>query len=169
MVGVAVLFAHSIAGNLVVGSLSSTASVEPAVSATWSIGTSLLVDTAQGLIFYGIFIVIGAWLAGPTGIAREVRHAIAPILERRAVAYLVMALILIVLFWWAPTQGFHRLPISLLLIALFVFGFEVLRRQAVREFPDQTWERGTERWRQSGRNLVTRRRGRGDQSPPSAQ
>ena len=47
------------------------------------------------------------------------------------------------LFWWAPTEGFKRLPISLLIIALFVVGFEFLRRQAVREFPDETWEQGS--------------------------
>ena len=60
------------------------------------------------------------------------------------------------LFWWAPTEGFRRLPISLLIIALFVVGFEFLRRQAVREFPDETWEQGSERWRDAGRSLVDR-------------
>ena len=65
----------------------------------------------------------------------------------RLVGYAVLLRSCCVLFWWAPTEGFKRLPISILIIALFVVGFEFLRRQAVREFPDETWEQGSERMR----------------------
>src|SRR6266545_77132 len=44
LVGVAVLVARSLAGDVVVSSLSSTEAVQPAVSSTWEIGTSLLAD-----------------------------------------------------------------------------------------------------------------------------
>jgi hypothetical protein len=144
-VGVAVLVARSLAGDAVVDSLSSTEAVQPAVSSTWEIGTSLLADQGGAAIFYGLVILIGAWLAGPRGIARDARRAIAPVLERRGIAYASLALILLLLFWWSPTPGFERLPTALLLIALFVVGLEFLRHQAIRDFPEQTWESASER------------------------
>ena len=52
--------------------------------------------------------------------------------------------------------GFERLPTSILLVALFVVGLEFLRGQAIKDFPDQTWEAGTARWQESGRSLFRR-------------
>jgi hypothetical protein len=161
-VGLGVLVVRGLAGGAVVDSLASTASVEPAVEATWSIGTSLLAAGGGAMLFYGIVIVIGAWLAGPSGLGRKARRAIAPILHQRWTAYAALALVLLLLFWWSPTPGFQRLPVALLLIALFVIGMEVLRRQAIREFPDQTLERGTESAQAAGRSLFDRRPGGGD-------
>jgi hypothetical protein len=155
-VGVAVLVVRSLAGDAVVNSLSSTEAVQPAVSSTWEIGTSLLADQGGAAIFYGLVILIGAWLAGPRGIARDARRAIAPVLERRVIAYGSLALILLLLFWWSPTPGFERLPTALLLIALFVAGLEFLRHQATRDFPEQTWEGASERWGESARRRLGR-------------
>lgn len=157
VVGVAVLFARSQAGNAVVVSLSSTEAVQPAVSSTWEIGTSLLAAQGSALVFYGLFILLGAWLAGPRGFARDARRAITPILERRAVAYSALLLILLLLFWWSPTPGFQRLPTALLLIVLFVVGLEFLRRQAIRDFPGETWEGASERWGDAARKRLARR------------
>jgi hypothetical protein len=162
VVGVAVLVARGLAGDAVVNSLSSTEAVQPAVSSTWEIGTSLLADQGGAMIFYGLIILIGAWLAGPRGIARDARRAITPVLQRRSVAYAALALILVLLFWWSPTPGFQRLPTALLLIALSIAGLEFLRHQAIRDFPEQTWERASERWGDAAR----RRFGRGDEGAP---
>jgi hypothetical protein len=156
-VGVAVLVVRGLAGNAVVNSLSSTEAVQPAVSSTWEIGTSLLSDQGGAAIFYGLVIVIGAWLAGPKGIARDVRRAITPVLERRGIAYAALALLLLLLFLWSPTPGFERLPTALLLIALFVVGLEFLRHQAIRDFPEQTWEGASERWGEAARRRLGRR------------
>jgi hypothetical protein len=145
-VGIAVLVARSLAGDVVVGALASTGAVEPAADSAWSIGTSLLNDQGGGMLFYGIFIVLGAWLAGPTGFARSARRAITPILERRAVAYSALALLIVLLFAWSPTPGFQRLPTALLMIVLLVVGLEFLRGKAVKDFPNETWEGATERW-----------------------
>jgi hypothetical protein len=157
VVGVAVLFARNLAGDAVVDSLSSTEAVKPAVSSTWEIGTSLLAAQGSGLIFYGLVILLGAWLAGPRGLARDARRAITPILERRPIAYSALLLILLVLFWWSPTPGFERLPTALLLIALLVVGLEFLRHQAIRDFPDETWEGASERWGEAARKRLGRR------------
>lgn len=165
-VGLAVALARSLAGDLVVDALASTASVEPAVQDTWEIGTSMLSDGAGAMVFYGIVIVIGAWLAGPTGIARAAREELAPLFSRRSTGYTVLVAFLLLLFWWAPTEGFRRLPISLLIIALFVVGFEFLRAQTLREFPAATWEAGSERWRARGRALRERWDRRGPHPGP---
>jgi hypothetical protein len=146
VVGILVLVVRTIAGNAIIDHLASTESVRPAVRATWEIGTSLLNAQGGATIFYGLFIVIGAWLAGPTGIGRRARRAITPILENRVVAYTALGLILLLLFLWSPTPGFQRLPTALLLIVLSIVGTEFLRRQAVTDFPNETWESGTERW-----------------------
>jgi hypothetical protein len=161
-VGVAVLLARGIAGNAVVGALASTAAAEPAVQDTWSIGTSLLADAGGSLIFYGIVILLGAWLAGPVGIAREARRLITPLLEQRRIAYASLALILLLLFWWSPTPGFERWPIAIVIIVLFVVGMEALRAQAVREFPHQTWESASGGLRERARSLLP---GHGDEPP----
>jgi len=156
VVGVAVLAARGLAGGAVTDSLASTASVEPAVEDTWSIGTSLLAAGGGGLVFYGIVILFGAWLAGPGGVARDARRAITPILERRSIAYAFLGLILVLLFWWSPTPGFERLPTSLILIALTVVALEVLRRQAIRDFPGESWEGASARWGASVRSRLGR-------------
>jgi hypothetical protein len=145
-IGIAVLAVRALAGDALVNSLADTEAVRPAVADTWSIGTSLLSAQGGAMIFYGLFIVLGAWLSGPMGFARSARRAITPILHRRVIAYFTLAIILIVLFWWSPTPGFERLPTALLLIALSVVGLEFLRHRAMTDFPDETWETGAERW-----------------------
>lgn len=158
LVGLAVIVSRNLAGDYIVNELSTTASVKPAVSDAWAISTSLLDAGGGAMVVYGIMIVLGAWLAGPGGVATSVRRAITPIMEQRPIGYGALLLILLLLFLWAPTEGFHRLPTALLIIALFVIGFEFLRRQAVREFPDETWEKGSERMRNAGQSLLDRRK-----------
>ena len=151
-IGIAILVARSLAGSAVVNAVATTEAVKPAANNAWSIGTSLLNDQGGAMIFYGLFIVIGSWLAGPMGFARSTRRAVAPILERRATAYFALAILLLLLFWWSPTPGFHRVPTALLLMALLVIGMEFLRRQAINDFPDETWETASQRWSSSLRS-----------------
>jgi hypothetical protein len=146
IVGILVLVVRNVAGNAIINHLATTESVRPAVRATWEIGTSLLNAQGGAAIFYGLFIVIGAWLAGPMGFARSARKAITPILENRVVGYSTLGIILLLLFIWSPTPGFQRIPTALLLIALSIVGLEFLRRQAVNDFPDEKWDGATERW-----------------------
>jgi hypothetical protein len=145
-IGIAVLVVRGLLGDAVVSSLAKTEAVKPAITNTWSIATSLLSAQGGASIFYGLFIVVGAWLSGDMGVARRARRAIAPILERRSIAYSALALLLVLLFWWSPTPGFQRLPTAILLIVLAVVGLEFLRAKAIKDFPDETWERGSERW-----------------------
>ena len=135
VVGVLVLFLRNRAGNLLTESLASTTSAEPAVDATWLIGTSQLKEIGQSLAIYGVLIFLAAWLAGPTRWARWIRARIAPYWQRPEIAFGVAAVLLLLFFWWGPTEATHRLVPSLLLIVLVALGTEALRRQIVREFP----------------------------------
>jgi Short C-terminal domain len=146
-IGIAVLVTRSVAGGFIVNSLAKTDAVRPAADAVWSIFTTLLRDQAVALIAYGVLIVAGAWLAGRTAAARELRRAMTPPLSHRAVGYSILAVIALLVFWWNPTQGTSRLIPSLFLIALLITGFEALRRQALVDFPEETWEVAAERWR----------------------
>lgn len=169
--GVLALLVREIAGDSVTAALAKTASVEPAVQASWDVGTSLLVTVAVSAIAFGILAVIGAWLAGRTAPALALRREAAPYFrERQAAAYGVAAAIWLALIAWAPIAAFRK-PFGILLFAvLFALGTEALRRQAIGEFPDE--EPG--RFGQRARELYDRRRGPGvarvgEELPPAVQ
>jgi hypothetical protein len=149
-IGIAVIAGRSLAGNYVVGALTTTAAVEPAASSAWDILTSLLEGIGVAMIGYGVVIVLSAWLAGPGAAARELRRTITPGLRERRIAYAALAALLLLVFWWAPTQGTQRLIPSLVLIALAIAGLEALRLQALRDFPNETWQPGGVRAALSG-------------------
>jgi hypothetical protein len=137
VIGGLVLLLHRVAGGLVTDSLSNVASSDVAVDHTWTIATSQLTDIASATVLYGIFIVIAAWLAGPTRLATGLRDGIAPWYRQPGYAYATTGVFLLLLFWWDPTPGTHRLLPSLLLIVLALLGTEFLRREVAREFPDR--------------------------------
>ena len=137
LIGALVLVVHRAAGNAIVESLSDVASADAAIDNVWTIGTSQLTEIAEAAVLYGVFIVIAAWLAGPTRLATAIREAVAPWYRQPRYAYGALAVGLILLFWWDPTQGTHRLVPSLVLIVLLAAGTEFLRRQVAREFPDR--------------------------------
>ena len=146
-IGIAVLVARSLAGSFVVNSLTATASSKDAADTTWQVITSMLRDGGLAMLGYGIAIVLAAWLAGPGGLATGARRSLAPLLHDRGLAYLSLAVIVAVIFWLSPTEGTSRLLPSLLLIGLLIAGTEVLRNQTLREFPNETLESASERWR----------------------
>lgn len=147
VIGIAALAIRGFAGDLIVESLAETAASEPAVNSTWTIGTELLAGVAWAMIGYGVALILGAWLAGPGEWARSGRRTITPVLRDRVIGYSVLFVIVLLVFWWAPTQGTQRLIPSIVLIALMIAGFETLRGQALRDFPDETFESLQDRWR----------------------
>jgi len=157
--GAAALVARSVAGDYLVDSLATTDSVKPAIEATWTIGTSLLVQAAWATVWYGVVIVLVAWLAGPTRLATSVRRLKAPFLREPRYAWGGLAVIVLLLIAWGPTPA-TRSPLPMLfLIALLALGVEALRRQTAREFPDATIDdtlntlRG---WSSSARRQISR-------------
>jgi hypothetical protein len=148
IIGIAALAVRGFSGDLLVDSLAETAASEPAVSSTWSIGTELLKGIAVAMIGYGIVMIVGAWLAGPGPLAQRARRTLTPVLRDRAIGYSVLLVIVLLVFWWAPTQGTQRLIPSIALILLMIAGLEALRAQALRDFPDETFETLQQRWRE---------------------
>jgi uncharacterized membrane protein (UPF0136 family) len=122
----------------VVDSLAKTDAARPAADAVWSIGTAMLHEIAQAGIVLGIPLVFAAWLAGPRRLAVDLRRAMAPTMrDRPGIAYAVVGVLVLLVLAWGPIPA-TRLPIPiLLLIILSALGTEVLRRQCVREFPDE--------------------------------
>ena len=157
--GVLALLLRAVAGNAVTGSLATTAAVEPAAEAAWEIGTSLLVTVAWSAIAFGVLLILGAWLAGPTAPAHTLRREAAPYFrERRGAAYAFAAGIWVLLIAWAPIAAFRK-PLGILVFAaLFALGTEVLRRQALGEFPHEQLRPLSERLATS---LPSRRQGVG--------
>lgn len=136
--GVLALVARSVAGGYVVDALATTEAVRPAVEATWTIGSSLLVEAATATVWYGVVIVLAAWLAGPTRLATAVRRLKAPFLREPRYAWGGLAAIVLLIVAWGPTPATRSLVPMLFLIAVLAIGVEVLRRQTAREFPDLT-------------------------------
>jgi hypothetical protein len=159
--GVLVLVLRHFGGSAVTGALAKSDSVKPAVDAVWSIATGLLVTVAVSALTFGILLVIGAWLAGPTRLATALRREAAPYLrDRVGPTYAVVALVFLALILWAPVVAFHKLIGLVLLAVLMVLGTEALRRQTVAEFPDATFGGFGERMRTS-----VPRRGAARQAP----
>jgi hypothetical protein len=134
--GIAALLARRVAGPSIVGALAPTAAIQSAAESAWRIETSLLVSIAGATIAYGVVAILGAWLGGPTAPAVATRRALAPYLRDTPRAYAALTLLVLLLLIWAPTQALRQPVTALVLIALIVAGFAVLRHQAAREFPD---------------------------------
>jgi hypothetical protein len=135
VIGLATLTVRKLLGTTLVDQLAATDSVKPAVNATYEIATQLLRTMAVASIAYGIVILLGALLAGPTRPATAIRRRIAPGLNDPMWASAGTALLILILVWWGPTPALHK-PIGILLIAvLLIIGVFALRRQTMREFP----------------------------------
>lgn len=145
LAGVGALVARAMAGGAVVDALVETESVRPAVEHTWDIATTLLEEAAGAAILYGLFIVLAAWLAGPTALALSTRRALAPYLREPRYAYGGFALIALLLIAWGPTPALRKPLTAAILIVLLAVGVEALRRLTAREHPDASIEEASRR------------------------
>ncbi|MCX6387018.1 MAG: hypothetical protein NTV40_10415 [Solirubrobacterales bacterium] len=143
-VGIAVIvaalivkIARGVIGDQVVSTLSSSASMEPTVRATWTIGTSLLAEISSNAIYLAIPLLIAAWLGGRSRPAKALRHSAAPYMrDQPAVAWGVLGAV-VVLFFVIVDTPLTRSPFPVLgIIALFIFGMYLLMRETAHEFPD---------------------------------
>jgi hypothetical protein len=147
--GAGALAAASVLGDTVVSSLARTEAAVPAIEETWAISTTLLRQAAGSTIAYGVVMLAGAVLAGPSLAATAIRRTAAPVLRAPTVAYGALAVVLaVVVVWWAPTPAARNPALALLLCALIALGFEGLRRQTAREFPDADFGAAKQRTRE---------------------
>lgn len=138
--GLITLVVRGVTGAAAIGSMDLAPSIEPVARSVWEVGTSLLQSSAFALIGYGVVILLGAWLAGPSRTATRVRHGMAPVLRERRYTYAALAVILVLVFWWNPTPGTERILPSLILIALAVAGLEALRAASLGDVSPERWE-----------------------------
>jgi hypothetical protein len=147
--GALCLAAISLLGDEVVSSVAREEAGEPAVREAWEIATTLLREIAVSTIGYGVLMLVGAVLAGPTVVATAIRRALAPYLREPALAYGVLALLLAAgILWWAPTPATRNPVTALVLVVLIAAGFEGLRRRTAREFPDANRHDAEQRMRE---------------------
>jgi hypothetical protein len=159
LAGIGALAVRSLAGDAVVDALASTAAVQPAAEATWSISTSLMVEAASAAIVYGVVVIVAAWLAGPTTLATATRRTLAPYLREPRLAYGALAVIVLLLLAWGPTPALRRAVPALVLVALLALGVEMLRRQVAREFPAASREDSLARIRERAARIGNWTRG----------
>jgi hypothetical protein len=152
--GAAALLVQDQAGQALVNALAETAAVEPAIAATWTISTTLLVEAASATIGYGVFMVLAAWIAGPSRPTVAIRRAVAPYASHPGIAYATLAVLVLLLLWWAPTPALRDPALALILIALLAVAWEALRRQIGREHPDADMAEANERMRERARRAA---------------
>ncbi len=137
IVGVLLLLVRRVVGNQIVGSLVNAQSDKTAARHAWLIGSSLLAAVAWAIVFYGIVILISAWIAGRTRPAVAVRRWLAPALAGHLGVVVTCAIFLyLMLILWGPTAALQQWWGILLAAAFFSLGFWALRRETLREFPN---------------------------------
>ncbi|MBV8958576.1 MAG: hypothetical protein JO087_07395, partial [Actinobacteria bacterium] len=135
--GVVGLLGRSILESQITSSLTNDTALRPAIRATIGIGTELLSQVSGAVIAIAAALIVAAWFAGPAGIARTTRQAITPFLRDRPVATYATTLgMLLLIFVVNPIPATGKLAGIIVFTLLALIGTEVLRRQAMREFPD---------------------------------
>jgi hypothetical protein len=135
VIGLLLLVIRQAAGNYVVNALTSgEGNIRDAAHSSWLIGTTLLAEVAWAAVLYGVVVVAGAWLAGPSRIATAARARVAPTLaDRPGLAWAAVGAAYLLVVWWGPTPALRQWPGVLVLGALAAIGFELLRRLIVAE------------------------------------
>jgi hypothetical protein len=134
IIGILLLVVRRAVGNYIVDALTSGESLRDAVDSTWFIGTSLLSEVAWALVIYGLVILIGTWLAGPSRYATRFRAFIGPTLrDRPGLVWGALAVVYLLVALWAPVPALRNWVGIILLGALVALGFEAFRRVVVGE------------------------------------
>jgi hypothetical protein len=137
--GILLLVIRRVAGNYVVDQLTSGGDIRAAGHSAWLIGTTLLAEIGWAGVLYGLVVVAGTFLAGPSTAAVEVRARIAPLVAARpGLTWTTLGGVFLLVVWWGPTPALRRPLGVLLLAALLAVGFEALRRIVVSEYLHRT-------------------------------
>jgi hypothetical protein len=135
IVGLVLLVLRSVAGSSIVGAVTASESVRPAIEVVWAIGTDALKDAAYTVVGIGLVGLLAVWLSSPRSSAAGVRRWLAPHLRRPEVAYGVLLGFVALVVLWGPTVQTRELLDVVILTAIAAIGVEALRRQTAREFP----------------------------------
>ena len=122
----------------VLDTLAESPNAEPAASDAWQISTSLLGEVAQGSLLFGLFVVLGAWLAGAGRRATAVRRFSAHALrENPGYVFAGLGVAILLLVTWGPVPWTQRIGTMLIFTALAFGWLEWMRRRVLAEFPDE--------------------------------
>ena len=133
LVGLAVLVVRRLGGAYAVDALTEPTSQDSG-RRVWLISTSILGQIGWAAVIYGIVVILGAVLAGPTSRAVAVRRRLAPVLnERPGIVWAGVAAVYLLLIAWGPTHALRTLWGIALLGALVAGGIVALRYQTQRE------------------------------------
>ena len=137
-IGVLLLVVRRLVGTALVDALTDDTTRDTGW-AVWILGTNLLRDVALAILVYGLVLLLGALLAGPTRWATWIRAKLAPVMrDRPLIVYAVVALIFLLVLLWSPTDSDRGIWGTLVLAALVALGVWALRRQTLKEFPATT-------------------------------
>ena len=138
-VGLVIASLRRFVGGAVVDSLVKTEANKHPVSVIWAIETSVLRDIAIILVVYGALVLLATVLAGASRPAVALRRWLAPSFRHHPIVVWASALfVFLILLAWGPTAGERRLLGVLLLAATTAAAIEALRRQTLREFPENS-------------------------------
>jgi hypothetical protein len=127
-----------VTGNWIL-SFPSDPSLKPAVAALYGIASELLKNLIWLIGVWGLVLVAGSILAGPTRFAVWVRRTLAPLLNREPWEVAAGAAIVYVLFvLWAPTPALQAWLSVLGLAVVWGVGIWLLRRRTLVQFPEAT-------------------------------
>jgi len=136
-VGLVIASLRHFLGGAIVDSLVKTAANKHPVSVIWAIETSVMRDIAIILVVYGVLVLLATVLAGGNRPAVAVRRWLAPSFRHHPIVVWLAALaVFLILLAWGPTSGDRRLLGVAILAATTAIAIEALRRQTLREFPE---------------------------------
>ena len=150
IIGLLILAIRRVVGNAVIDNLVEAESVRAAASDVWTVLTSLLAQSAVAGIFVGLVTVIAMWFAGPGARATAGRKWLAPAFrDHPLMVHATLAVVLLLFLAWGPA-GTPRRFLAVVILVIFAFvGLEILRRQTVRDFPNEVGDYDF-RWRRRG-------------------
>jgi hypothetical protein len=136
-VGLVIAFMRRFLGGVIVDSLVKVEANKHPVSVIWALETSVMRDIAVILVVYGTLVLLATVLAGPNRPAVVLRRWLAPTFRHHPIVVWAAALALfLILLAWGPAAGNRALLGVVLLAATTAIAIEALRRQTLREFPE---------------------------------
>jgi len=140
IVAFALVVMRVVSGNLIL-TLIHDPNLTPAGRAIYLIGSELLVSVAMTIATYGLVIIFGTFIVGPSRAATAVRRFAAPVMNADTAAFWIGAVVLFAIVWmWEPTPAFGIWWSVLAMLVVAGLGLELLRRRSLVEFPDANLE-----------------------------
>jgi hypothetical protein len=137
LVGLVLASLRHFLGGVIVDSLVKTEANKQPVRVIWALETSVLRDIAIILVVYGALVLLATALAGTNRPAVAVRRWLAPSFRHHPIVVWAAALfVFLILLAWGPIAGNRQLLGVVILAATTGVAIEALRRQTLREFPE---------------------------------